>query len=178
MGLETLNSLTWVHKTRLSDHRFIGCYSTTRMYGVLCKILCKAWLVLVKSGINLTWHECYGLHYGDVMMSAMASKITSVSIVYSTVCSGADQRIHESPASLALVRGIHRWPVNPPPPPHKGPVTRKMVPCDCVNMIKSPATPLIVTLNLVEGHIDGLEQGCSISNALPMELLQSYAKPW
>ena len=40
----------------------------------------------------------------------------------STVCSGADQRKNRSFASLASLRGIHRWPVNSPP---KGPVTRK-----------------------------------------------------
>ena len=49
----------------------------------------------------------------------------------STVCSGADQRKHQSSASLAFVRGIHRWPVNSP---HKGPVTRKMFPFDDVIM--------------------------------------------
>ena len=38
---------------------------------------------------------------------------------------GADQKKHQSSASLAFVRGIHRWPVNSP---HKGPVTRKMFP--------------------------------------------------
>ena len=38
-----------------------------------------------------------------------------VSIVYSTVCSRADQRKHQNSASLAFMRGIHRWPVNPPP---------------------------------------------------------------
>ena len=32
---------------------------------------------------------------------------------------------HQSSASLAFVSGIHRWPVNSP---HKGPVTRKMLP--------------------------------------------------
>ena len=47
-------------------------------------------------------------------MSAMASPITSLTIVYSTVYSGADQRKHKSSASLAFVRGIHRWPVNSP----------------------------------------------------------------
>ena len=64
-------------------------------------------------------------------MSAMASQITSVSIVFSIVGSGAvaDQRKHQSPASMAFVRGIHRWPVNSP---HKGPVTRKMFPFDDV----------------------------------------------
>ena len=41
-------------------------------------------------------------HYSDVLMSAMASQITSVSIVYSTVCSGADQRKHQSSASVAF----------------------------------------------------------------------------
>ena len=49
--------------------------------------------------------------YNDVIMSTMASKITAVSIVYSTVCSGADKK-HQGPASLAFVGGIHRWPVN------------------------------------------------------------------
>ena len=42
-------------------------------------------------------------------MSAKASQITGVSIVYSTVCSVRDQRKHQSPASLVFVRGIHRW---------------------------------------------------------------------
>ena len=45
-------------------------------------------------------------------MSTMASQITSLTSVYSTVCSFAHQRKHQSSASLAFVRGIHRWPVN------------------------------------------------------------------
>ena len=56
-------------------------------------------------------------------MSLIASQITSLRIVYSTVYSGADHRKHQGSASLAFVRAIHRWPVNSP---HKGPVTRKM----------------------------------------------------
>ena len=48
-------------------------------------------------------------HYNDVIMSAMVSQITGTSIVYSTVCSSADQRKHQSSASLAFVRGIHQW---------------------------------------------------------------------
>ena len=64
-------------------------------------------------------------------MGAMASQITSLTIVYSTVYSGADQRKHQSSASLAFVRGIHRWPVNSP---HKWPVTRKRFPFDDVIM--------------------------------------------
>ena len=59
------------------------------------------------------------------IMGAMASPITSLTIVYSVVYSDAGQRKHQSSASLAFVRGIHRWPMNSL---HKGPVTRKMVP--------------------------------------------------
>ena len=62
-------------------------------------------------------HRCLSklqCHYSDVIMSAMASEITGVTIIYSTVCSGADQRKYLSSASLAFVRGIHRSPVNPP----------------------------------------------------------------
>ena len=64
-------------------------------------------------------------------MGAMASQITSLTIVYSTVYSGADQRKHQSSASLAFVQGIHRWPVTSP---HKGPVTQKMFQFDDVIM--------------------------------------------
>ena len=41
-------------------------------------------------------------------MITMASQITSITIVYSNVYSGADQQNHQSFASLAFVRGIHR----------------------------------------------------------------------
>ena len=70
--------------------------------------------------------------YTDVIMSAMASKITSITVVYSIVYSGADQRQRQSSASLAFVRGIHRWPVNSP---YKGPAMRKKIPFDDVIML-------------------------------------------
>ena len=66
----------------------------------------------------------------------MASQITSLTIVYSTVYSGTDQRKHQRCASLAFVRGIHRSPVNSP---HNGPVTRKVFPFDDVIMKTGPA---------------------------------------
>ena len=47
-------------------------------------------------------------HYGDVIMTRIASQITSLTVVYSIVYSGADQRKHQSSASLAFVQGIHR----------------------------------------------------------------------
>ena len=65
-------------------------------------------------------------------MSGMASQINSLTIVYSRIYSGADQRKHQSSASLAFVRRIHQWPVNSP---HKGLVTWKMFPFDDVIMI-------------------------------------------
>ena len=75
------------------------------------------------------------VHYGDVIMGTIASQITSLTIVYLTVYSDADQRKYQSSASLAFVRGIHRGPVNSP---RKWPVTRKMFPFDDVIMF-SPA---------------------------------------
>ena len=72
------------------------------------------------------------IHNFDVITGAIASQITSLTIVYSTVYSDADQRIHQSSASLAFVRGINRRPVNSP---HKWPVTRKMLPFDDVIML-------------------------------------------
>ena len=76
-------------------------------------------------------------------MSAIASQITSLTIVYTTVYPDADQRKHHSSASLAFVRGIHRGPVNFP---HKCPVTRKMFPFDDVIMVKE--VPGLNQLNL------------------------------
>ena len=76
-------------------------------------------------------NEVVFIHYSDIMMVAMASQITSVTIGYSTVYSGANQRKHRSFASLAFVQGIHRSPVNSQ---HKWPVARKMFPFDDVIM--------------------------------------------
>ena len=64
-------------------------------------------------------------------MGAMASRITSLTIVYSTVYSDADQRKRQSYALLAFVRGIHHGPVHSP---HKWPVTWKMSPFNDVIM--------------------------------------------
>ena len=68
-------------------------------------------------GVSLQWHH----NERDGVSNH------GVSIVYSTVCSGADQRRHQSSASLAFVRGIHWWRMNSP---HKGPVTLKTFPLD------------------------------------------------
>ena len=72
----------------------------------------------------------HAIHYKDVIMSSMASQITSLTIVYSAVYN--KHRKHQSSASLAFVMGIPRWPVNSP---HKWPVARKMFPFDDVIMM-------------------------------------------
>ena len=82
------------------------------------------------TGVSMNWFE----HYDDVIMSAIASQITSLTIVYSTVYSGADQRKHQSVTGLCV--GNSPGPVNSP---HKGPVTWKMFPFDDVIMEIVPA---------------------------------------
>ena len=96
------------------------------VYRIICP-LCEGNPPVVVGSVLVT---CI-LHYTGVTMSAMVSQITSPTIVYSTVYSGEDQRKHQSSASPAFVRGIHRWPVNSS---HKRPVTRKMFPFDDVIM--------------------------------------------
>ena len=92
------------------------------------------WISYRVSHFKTLHRGCQGFfypHYSDVIMGAMASQITSFAIVYSTVYTGADQRKHQSSASLAFVRGIHRGPVNSS---HKWLVMRKMFPFDGVIM--------------------------------------------
>ena len=69
------------------------------------------------SATTLQWHHNE--------RDGVSNKIICVLIVYSTVWSGPDQRKHQSSASLAFVRGIHRWPVNSL---NEGPVTRNIFP--------------------------------------------------
>ena len=64
----------------------------------------KSLVVLYETDGGLT-----GWHYNDVIMTTIASQITNLTVVYSTVYSDADQRKHQSSASLAFVWGIHRW---------------------------------------------------------------------
>ena len=67
---------------------------------------------MLQTPMPCIFHIALISHYSDVIKGAMASHITSVSIVYSTVCSGGNQRNHQSSVSLAFVRRIHpgdRW---------------------------------------------------------------------
>ena len=84
-------------------------------------------------------------HYDDVIMGAMASQSSNLTIVYSTVYSDADQTKHQSSASPAIVRGIHWGPVNSP---HKWSVTRKMSQFDDVIMKEHGHVPVFILQNL------------------------------
>ena len=53
--------------------------------------------------------EEFNWHYSGVIMSVMVSQIMGITIVYSIVCSGTDQRKHQNSVSLAFERGIHQW---------------------------------------------------------------------
>ena len=100
---------------------------------------------------RIIWFSDTATHYDDVIMTMLASQITSLTVVYSIVYSGVNQRIHQSSASLAIVREIHRGPVNFP---HKWPVTRKMFPFDDVIMPRVNVlqwyiitSPMVLALN-------------------------------
>ena len=75
---------------------YISPYSETR----------PQWVKRVHPSLQMTQN-----HYIDVIMITMASQITSLTVVYSTVNSDADERKHQSSASLAFLWGIHwdRW---------------------------------------------------------------------
>ena len=92
-------------------------------------------------------------HYDDVIMTILASQITSLTFVYSIVYSGVDLRKHQSSASLAFVREIHRGPVNFP---HKWPVTRKMFPFDDVIMAFIQIDYLFAEVSISSSVIFGL----------------------
>ena len=85
---------------------------------------------------------------------------------FDSVYSGADQRKHQSSASLALVRVIHRWRVNSP---QKGPVTRKMFPFDDVIMTGKFITVIRVLTGNLFNHAPG--------NVISKGAMHSYLHP-
>ena len=127
--------------------------------------------------MQITHVSCipWNIHYCDVIMGTMASQITSVSRVCSTICSCADQRNHQSSASLDFVREIHRWPVNSP---HKWPVTRKKFLFDDVIIYTGHCCDLYCggytsALNRLRKEFSHILQGCSRGSSA-LQWLSSY----
>ena len=63
------------------------------MSGTKIGVICEVTITEIKASIFiLSWRHELDYHYSDVIMGESASQITSLTIVYSTVYSGADQR--------------------------------------------------------------------------------------
>ena len=86
-----------------------------------------------KSNFTRIAHDIYHQHYGDIIMGAIASQITSLTIVYSTVYSDADKKNPSKLRVTGLCAGN---------PPHKWPVTRKKFLFDDVIMSMCSDTAL------------------------------------
>ena len=118
---------------------------------------------------------CFLCHYCDVIMGTMASQITSLTIVYSIVYSGADQRKHQSSASLGPVNSPHKWPV-----------TRKMFPFDDVIMKEilgvlrwaCRVASLLYLGFLRQQHNDNIPQGAISSTRLLLHRTSSRCSAW
>ena len=118
----------FLHTFRIIFRKCATCNSEiVKFFMKLHQVDCQIWhctrlRVQICPGIRLVLSD----HYNDVIMSLMASEITSLTIDFSNVYLGAYQRKNQGSASL---RGIHRGTVNSP---HKRPATRKMPPFDDV----------------------------------------------
>ena len=96
----TLNSDVW----HFCCWRFIKDEIVAK---IITKLYGSMWCTTkLRTGYLHQSYRCWGRnYYNDVIMGAIASQITSLTIVYSTVYSDADQRIHQSSASLAICAG-------------------------------------------------------------------------
>ena len=95
-------------------HNWSDCRPYGRAMGCLFCALGRKLTALQRQRTALHWRAIAQIpHYNDVIMTTMASQISSLTVVYASVYWGADQRKHQSSASLVFVRGIHRGPVIP-----------------------------------------------------------------
>ena len=129
---------------------------------IQCVFMSSAAMVLLMLDKHIT---------SDIIMGAVASQITSLTIVYSTVYSDTDERKHQSCASLAFVWGIHRGPVNSP---HKWSVTRNMFPFDDVIM-----SPLYSTKkDSMKLHKNAVKCSENANISLSVLITNQYLKGW
>ena len=90
-----------------------GCVAANQSEAMLESPWYLRWVlkvIVLNNPENFPWaiQEAIANHYCDAIMGTIASEITSLTIVYTTVYSDADQNKHQSSASLAFVWGIHR----------------------------------------------------------------------
>ena len=100
----------WIHMWYMPHIWVIihqSCETNSRSHDIALALCLHRWDLWVSTPND--W-----VHHNDAIMSAMASQITGVSIVCSTVGSRTDQRKHQNSVSLDFVQGIHRSPVNSP----------------------------------------------------------------
>ena len=117
-------------------------------------------------------------HYNDVIMDAIASQITSLTIVFSTVYSDANQRKHEISVSKAFVHGIHQGPVNSL---HKWPVMRKIFPFDDVIMlylVSNSCGPHHFRICVCIKSLEGANEMSNCCQRLLMILNCNYLRGW
>ena len=99
----------WIWTNTSCEFIMNDCVTTTKQSTSAAFLLCVTlypYIAMYRSS------KVYMPHYSDVIIGAVASQIISFTIVHFTVYTGADQRKHQSSASLAFVWGIFRWPVN------------------------------------------------------------------
>ena len=96
---------------------------------------------------SLKFHHTNAYHHHITMTSWARWRHQPHDCLLNRLYSGTDKRKHQRSASLAFVRGIHRWSGNSP---HKGPGTRKIFPFD--DAIMSP-WPDIITNNTIARQI-------------------------
>ena len=125
--------MAWCRQT--ASHYLSQCWPR---FLLLCDVTwshtCRVLKAVVSLGNGVTHIASRKFfHYADVIMSAMASQITGLTIVYSIFIQAQIKENIKAPRHWPFVWGIHRRPVNSP---HKRPVTRKMLPFDDVIMSK------------------------------------------
>ena len=78
-------------------------HKTSKISGVMLSPTDVVYFRYVLRNLKVYCPSLIRSHCDDVIMGAIASQITSLTIVYSTVYSGADQSKYQSSASLALM---------------------------------------------------------------------------
>ena len=82
--------------TKIWVNLMVGCLAAPSHF------LNKCWLIVTSQWPSFQGWGNFTRHYNDIIMGAVASKITSLRIVYSTVYSDVDQRKKSKPRVTGL----------------------------------------------------------------------------